>query len=97
MHGNHDIKISQLSFKAMTKTLYIKAWKSWKYDYKLCVGCSEKSETIEKILSCKTFNETEGTENLDFNCLFGQFPSEIFKLGSVLRKRLRKNLFDGVT
>ena len=83
----------------MTKTLYIKAWKSWKYDYKLCVGCIEKSETIEKILSCKTFNETEGTANVDFNCLFGQSQSEIFKFRSVLMKRLRKreNLLEGVT
>ena len=99
LDGNRNTKISQLIFKARTKTLDIKTWKRWKYDDDLCVGCSEKSETIEEILICKTLNEKEGTENVDINCLFGQSLSEIFKLGAVLMRRLRKreNLLEGVT
>ena len=99
LDGNRNTKISQLIFKARTKTLDIKTWKRWKYDDDLCVGCSEKSETIEEILICKTLNEKEGTENVDINCLFGQSQSEIFKLGAVLMRRLRKreNLLEGVT
>ena len=99
LDGNRNTKISQLIFKARTKTLDIKAWKSWKYDDNLCVGCSENSETIEEILNCKTYNETEGTEKVEYNCLFGQSQSEIFKFGSVLMKRIRKreNLLEGVT
>ena len=64
-----------------------------------CLGYREKSETIEEILICKTLNEKEGTENVDINCLFGQSQSEIFKLGAVLMRRLRKreNLLEGVT
>ena len=69
LDGNRKTKISQLIFKARTKTLDIKAGKSWKYDDDLCVGCSVRSE--KEILSCKTFNETEGTESVDFYCLFG--------------------------
>ena len=36
---------------------------------------------------------------MDFNCLFGQYQSEIFKLGAVLMRKLRKreNLLEGVT
>ena len=77
----------------------IKTWKRWKYDDDLCVGCCEKSETIEEILICKTLDEKEGTENADFNCLFGQSQCEIFKLGTELMRRLRKreNLLEGVT
>ena len=99
LDGNLNTKISQLIFKARTKTLDIKTWKRWKYDDDLCVGCSEKPETIEEILICKTFSEKEGDGNLDLNCIFGQRQSEIYALGTELMRRLRKreNLLEGVT
>ena len=99
LDGNRNTKISQLIFKARTKTLDIKIWKRWKYDDDLCVGCNEKPETIEELLICKTYNGKEGDENVDFNCLFGQSFSEIHQFGTALMRRVRKreNLLEGVT
>ena len=97
--GNRNIKISQVIFKARTKTLDIKTWKKWKYDDDLCVGCGENQETIDEILNCKSLSDTDGPDRLEYSCLFGQSQSDILNFGAVLLKRIktREKMLEEVT
>ena len=54
--GNENTNTSILIFKARAQKLDIKMHKKWKYDDTVCVGCGQKDETGEEILTCIFFD-----------------------------------------
>ena len=46
-----NTKISKLIDKAKSKTLDIKTQKCWKYEEKICIGCKDRVETGEEVLT----------------------------------------------
>ena len=98
--GNKNSKISKIIFQARTKTIDLKAYKSWKYDDDLCVGCNERTETIDEILSCDTYSEKNKQNRIaKYDWLFGISDSDKHEVGLMLLKRLRKRekLLEAVT
>ena len=100
LYGNIKTQISQLIYKARTQTLNIKTQKQWKYDDDICVGCLEKKETIEEILSCTNLGDNdEETMSISTDWLISGSGRQMFTLGKVLAKRLRvrENIMEGIT
>ena len=88
--GNENTNISKLIFKARAQNLDIKMHKKWKYNDTVCVGCGEKEETGEEILSCKYFDDDENNStNLGYESFFSREVSEIIACAKVTKKRLK--------
>ena len=98
--GNKNSKISKIIFQARTKSIDLKAYKSWKYDDELCVGCNKRTETIDEILSCDTYSEKNKQNRIvKYDWLFGISDSDKHEVGLMLLKRLRKRekLLEAIT
>ena len=100
MEGNKNIQISKLIFKARGKTLDIKTYKKWKYDYDLCVGCGVNVETVDEILTCTGYSDKNDTTNkLTFSLLYSGNTRQMVEIGKVLQKKLkmRQKIIEGIT
>ena len=91
LDGNSNTEISKIIFKARGRNLDIKEHKRWKYGDDLCLGCNENIETENELLSCSGFCESNETENADisYSLVFGKSVSEMIKVATVIRKRLK--------
>ena len=76
----------------------IKAHKRWQYGDDLCLGCNVNIETEDELLTCPGFCESKETENevISYSLVFGKSVSEMIKVATVIRKRLkvRQKLLD---
>ena len=52
---NENTKMAKLIFKARSRTLDIKCFKTWKYNDLTCTGCNVNEETEIEILKCEGF------------------------------------------
>ena len=57
LEGNSSTEISKLIFKSKSRNVNIKKTKDGNMKY-LCVGCKEKSESENELLSCPGFSES---------------------------------------
>ena len=90
LEGNINIELSKLIFKARGRILDIKAHKRWRFDDNLCVGCGEKEETEEELLSCPGLVDTDETnENIAYSGFFGDSVSDKVKLAKIVRKHMK--------
>ena len=98
LDGNSNTEISKLIFKARGRNLNIKEHKRWKYEDTLCVGCNEKNESENELLSCPGFSETNEIiyEEIIYSLVFGNKVSEMVKVAKEIRKMLkvREKLMD---
>ena len=96
--GNCSINISKLIFKARSKTLDIKAQQKWKYEDKLCIGCSIKDETGEEILLCRNLSNTNNeNEQMNYDWFYENSINDMVKVAKNLSERLknRQKIIDG--
>ena len=54
---NKSTTLSKTIFSVRAGTLDIKIWNSWIYENTLCVMCEMLEETIEHIMTCKTYGK----------------------------------------
>ena len=88
--GNENTNTSKFIFKARAQKLDIKMHKKWKYSDTVCVGCGEKDETGEEILSCKHFDCEENIpSNPSYESFYSTKVSEIIACAKVMMKRLK--------
>ena len=88
--GNENTNTSKLIFKARAQKLDIKMHKKWKYDDTVCVGCGQKDETGEEILSCKYFDYDENIPtNLSYEWHYSKEISKIIACAKVMTKKLK--------
>ena len=94
MEGNKNTEISQTIFKLRGKTLEIKTQKKWRYEDDLCVGCGDRSETIEELLTCAGL--ADGVDdNVSYN-IDSNNISDMIEVAKRIKKRLkvRKKILD---
>ena len=89
LDGNQNTNISKLIFKARSKTLDLKAQKSWKYDDKICIGCEEREETGEEVLSCDGLGGQNGNKPLKYNWFYSDSVEEIRNVAKVMNEKLK--------
>ena len=94
MEENKNTKISQVIFKLRGKTLDIKTHKNWKYEDDLCVGCGERSETVEELLTCAELADGDN-DNVSCNTDSEEI-TDIIEVARQINKRLkvRKKIID---
>ena len=76
----------------------IKAQKKWKYEDKLCIGCSMKDETGEEILLCRKLSDTNNeNEQMNYNWFYENSINDMVKVAKNLSERLknRQKIIDG--
>ena len=100
--GHCKKSLSQLIFKARSKTLDIKMQQKWKYADKICIGCKTREESGEEILLCEKLNsENRMTENpIRYDWFFSNSVSDMVQVGLLMEQGLRerdKILEAGVT
>ena len=95
--GDRNKNISNLIFKARGKSLDIKLHKKWKFDDKLCSGCSKNEESADEILTCKSFGEN--TENVRYSWFFSEQVSDQLLVAKIMAKKLkiRKQIREEIT
>ena len=80
-------------------TLDIKLQKRWKYEDTTCVGCGEREESGDEVLTCEGFSDgkvgKDGKVRKDgklysYIGFFYGSPSEMAEMALVLQKRLKK-------
>ena len=91
LDGNSNTEISKIIFEARGRNLNIKAHKRWQYGDDLCLGCNVNIETEDELLTCPGFCESKETENevISYSLVFGKSVSEMIKVATVIRKRLK--------
>ena len=94
MEENKNTEISQIIFKLRGKTLDIKTQKKWKYEDDLCLGCGERSETVEELLTCVGLADGDG-DNVTY-ITDSVHISDIIEVAREIKKRLkvRKKIID---
>ena len=78
----------------------LKTQKRWRYDDDICVGCHERKETKEEILSCTNLGDNdEETMSISTDWLISGSGRLMFTLGKVLAKilKVRENIMEGIT
>ena len=97
LHGDRDIDLSRLIYKARGLTLDIKTQKKWKYSDKLCIGCQLNDESGEEILFCKGFGEN--VQNISYSWFYRESVSDKISVAKIMRKKLkaREKLREGIT
>ena len=95
--GNRNLEVSKVIFKARGMVLDIKTQKGWKYDDKLCSGCSMKDETGEEILSCSYFGEN--LEYIQYSWFFSEKLEDKVSAAKIMIEKLkvRKKIREEVT
>ena len=95
--GDRNKNISNLIFKARGKSLDIKLHKKWKFDDKLCSGCSKNEESADEILTCKSFGEN--TENVRYSWFFSDKVEDQLLVAKIMEKKLklRKQIREEIT
>ena len=94
MEGNKNTEISKVIFKLRGKTLEIKTMKKWKYEDDLCVGCGERSETIEELLTCAGLADGDDN-NVSYN-IDSEHINDLIEVAKRIKTRLkvRKKIID---
>ena len=68
----------------------IQSHKKWKFGDSKCVGCGEREETGDEILSCLSFGDaSELTEKMAYSWFYGDSVKNMVKVANVLKKRLK--------
>ena len=87
---NENTKTSKFIFKARAKMLDIKMHKKWKYDDTLCVGCTQRDETGEEMLTCEYFESDDKIPtNLSYEWFYSKEVSEIIGCAKVMMQKLK--------
>ena len=100
--GNCKKNISQLIFKARSKTLDIKTQQKWKYADKICFGCKTKEESGNEILICENLNKEnkDSVNPIVYDWFYKNTVSDIIEVGLLLDRGLKqreKIIESGVT
>ena len=84
--------LSQLIFKARSRTLDIKMQQKWKYADKICIGCKTREESGEEILLCENLNYGNSVaENpIRYDWFFSSTVSDMVKVGLLMEKGLKE-------
>ena len=70
--------------------LDIKMHKKWKYDDTLCVGCTQRDETGEEMLTCEYFESDDKIPtNLSYEWFYSKEVSEIIGCAKVMMQKLK--------
>ena len=95
--GDRNTSISKFIFKARGCNLDIKTQKKWKYDDKLCSGCSKSEESGDEILFCDSFGEN--IDNITYSWFYGNSVSEQILVAKLMMIKLktRQKLREEVT
>jgi hypothetical protein len=95
--GSRNKEVTQVIYKARGKSLDIKTHKNWKYEDLQCIGCEEKIETVDEILTCSGLGEYKNNQK-SYDCFLGEFVKNMIKTAVEIRKRLktRQNIIDDV-
>ena len=90
--GNCKKNLSNLIFKARSKTLDIKTQQKWKYADKICIGCKTKEESGDEILLCENLNnQNRVAENqIDYNWFYKNTVTDIVKVGLLLDRGMKQ-------
>ena len=94
--GNKNNDLSKVIFRARSLTLDIKLHKRWKYQDTICVGCGEREESGNELLTCDGFSDGKDGKKYFYNLFFDGSPSEMAETAKVLQKRIkvRKKLME---
>ena len=84
---NENTKMAKLIFKARSRTLDIKCFKTWKYNDLTCTGCNVNEETEIEILKCEGFGVTK--VDMKYDVFFGNSATDMFQVAKYLKQRLR--------
>ena len=63
--------------------------KQWKYDDKICIGCKEREETGEEVLSCDGLGEQNGNKPVKYNWFYSDSVEEIRNVAKVMNEKLK--------
>ena len=97
LYDNSNTNISKFIAKARAKSLELKTHKSWKYNDKLCSGCSMREESGDEILSCEKFGKYKENETIPaYSWLYGKNTNDMIYCAKVLMKRMetRKTMLE---
>jgi hypothetical protein len=97
LYENSNTNISKFIAKARAKSLELKTHKSWKYDDKLCSGCSMREESGDEILTCEKFGKYKENETIPaYSWLYGKNTNDMIYCAKVLMKRMetRKTMLE---
>ena len=70
-------------------TLDIKLHKRWKYQDTIFVGCGEREESGNELLTCDGFSDGKDGKEYFYNIFFDGSPSEMAETANVLQKRIK--------
>ena len=90
--GNCSREVAKLIFKSRSMSLDIKMNKRWKYADVLCVGCSEKEETMDELMLCKVLNYDNSVSKkpAKFKDFFSGNVKDLVKAGMEVQKSWKK-------
>ena len=90
--GLYNVKFSRLIFKARSKTLDIKSQRRWQYDDTLCVGCKQKEESGQELLTCEKLNyeNSVAKEQINYDDLFSNEINKLVKVAKLIENGLKK-------
>ena len=99
LEGNKNNELAKVIFKARAKCLELKTHKKWKYSDDICIGCGNKSETEEELLSYRGFKDKNNDKEVKYGWVFTGSVNEMFELAKVVSRRLklREKLLEGIT
>ena len=89
LDGNQNTKMSKLIFKARSKTLDIKTQKCWKYEDKICIGCQDRVETGEEVLTCVGLGGQNVTKPVEYDWFYSEDVNRIRDVAKVLNEKLK--------
>ena len=81
--------MSKLIFKARSKTLDIKTQKCWKYEDKICIGCQDRVETGEEVLTCVGLGGQNMTKPVKYDWFYSEDVNRIRDVAKVLNEKLK--------
>ena len=93
VNGECGKNLSQLIFKARSKTLEIKEHKKWKFQDLLCVGCKENEETGLEILTCEKLDNKISSKNdqgITYDWFYSENTNRKITAGKLLESRLKE-------
>ena len=63
----------------------IETWKQWKYKDNLCVGCENKTETMDHFMQCLSLGETNKIQ--DWEIIYSNDTYQQYEIAKEIKRR----------